>query len=596
MSDNTPETALSATEPCCGRIRTHGRRIAAALAVALMFPSCLGSSSISSDDDFMAFYDDKVDALKEVDKGVWREFKRNRGDALKALLGADGGDVDDAFFAAAVFGSEQALDYLVEEKGFKPSPYCLKRLARLGDVKMCTLLMEKYGAKPEADTLAAAARGGSLELCKYLCEKQGADAAKLANLLEILRGDAEELKRAAAEISILTDDELSAEKLAERQLEVVKFFIEKGAPISSPKAMKQLDRFNNKAVVEFLRADVAAKTPPPAPEPEPVAEPEEEKPYDFGAFFAQMEAASDRDAYIAVMKQMADLPDYRRFRVGEVVLPTEIPFEQLSSSESSKSTWWVTPSEVEILPTEESVRFYNEEIYPRYKAFFSKFALAVRTKTATVPVRTASGDDGTWTRRKHGELAMVAKTIDATFGGRGSFKIVLEKLEETDFSKLKAGSTVNCEITVIDLPEAYQSFASEPRTRYTDAEVRIWLKDAATDQRLEQYITMDMDVDKTMHTNNRALVVRGFSAGIVRRTGDAFVKVRRKMGRVWVDPKAQKPASVSYEVALRDPYEQAADDVRERRKREAEQARLQREREEERRRREEEERSPGYFD
>ncbi len=593
MSENTPEMTSSRA----AFRRVAGKRcggIALALAFALALPSCLGGASIDSDDDFMAFYDAKVSALKSVDKAVWREFMRNRGDALKALMGADGGDVDDAFYAAAVFDSENALNYLVEEKGLKPSANLLWRLASLGNTDICTKLIEKYGVQADANTLSAAALSGSLELCQYLCEKQGQDATKLSNMRNVLKCSEYELKYLAAQISALTGSELSVEKLVERQLEVVKYFIEKGAPVSSPKAMKQLSNFSNKVVVDFVQADVAAKTPPPAPEPEPVVEEPEEKPYDFSDFFAQMEAASDRDAYIAVLKKMAELPEYRHYRVGNVVYPTEIPFEQLSANESSRSTWWVSPSEVELLPTVESVKFYNEEIYPRYKAFFAKFATAERTKTFTIPLQ-AAVNEGTWTRAKHGVLAMTAKHANAMWGKGHAFRVYLVKLEETDFSKLKVGSTVNCEVTLFELPEAYKSFASGQQTRYTDAEVRIWLKDAETDTRLEQYITMDMDLGTTMHTNGKALVIRGFSSGFVH-AGDVFVSVSRKMGRVWVDPKAKKPASVSYEVSLRDPYQLAVDNVREQRKREAERARMQREQEEEQRRREEEARSPGYFD
>ncbi len=579
----------------------------AAAAVALVsLPFFLLGGSISSDEEFMKFFDEKVDCLKDDNKALWRQFKKGRAKTLRSLQCDDADRADMAFTVAALFESSEALNYLVEDKGFKPDSSCVRALAQVGNVEMCIELMEEYGVKADAATLAAAACGGSLELCKYLCETQGMDASQLSHLRDMLSCDEAKLKQLAADISILTDNELSAAELVERQREVAKYFIENGAPVDSPKAIKQLDNFENKELVAFLRPYAKPKAPTSPPVAEPEEEPEievaEEKPYDYSALFAQMEAASDHDAYIAVLKALSHMPDYRRFRVGEVVYPKEIPFEELSSREASQSTWWVTPSEVEILPTEESLKFYNEEIYPRLKAFFAKIGSGERTKTARVPVELAESE-GTWTRTKDGILAMVLKHANSIFAGPGNFKVVLEKLEETDYSKLKPGSTVNCEVTIFDVPEAYQSFAQDHQVRYADAEVRIRLKNGETGENLTQYVDMNMHVGSTTHSNRNALVFHGFGADISR-AGDVFLKVRRKVGRTWWNnSKGQKPASLDYAVELTDPAGLVARAARQEREREAARKREERERElarlrreAEQRQREEEERSPGYFD
>ncbi len=221
------------------------------LLVALLVFLCSGSS-IKSDEDFLALYDDFTEEMKEVDKDAWRKAKSERADIVKALKG-DGGLGDALEFALAA-GSKSALVYLIDEKGAKLRDKHLGLVSLGGHMEIVEYLIDEHGLTPDEETLLFACRGGQLDICKYLVKKHQVDASK-SKFLIALCADKDDYKEAAKMLSLVSGKEVKVDDVKESYVEVAEFLMEQGADPKDKLLQAVLEKSDNSKLNALLRKE-----------------------------------------------------------------------------------------------------------------------------------------------------------------------------------------------------------------------------------------------------------------------------------------------------------------------------------------------------
>ncbi len=224
----------------------------AVIVLLLLLVLLCSGSSIKSDEDFLAFYDEVMDDLKEIDKDLWRKAKSERADIVRGLKGD--GSLGEAMQFALMMGSRPAMEYLINEKGVKLRDKHLSQAALGGHLDVVEYLVEEQGLKPEERTLRMACSGGHVDVCEYLVEEQQMDATK-SQYLQALCIDKEEYKEAAKMLSLLEGKTLTVDDIKERHLEVAGYLVEQGANPKDPVLQVVMEKSDNAELNAFLRKE-----------------------------------------------------------------------------------------------------------------------------------------------------------------------------------------------------------------------------------------------------------------------------------------------------------------------------------------------------
>lgn len=217
--------------------------------------------------------------------------------------------------------------------------------------------------------------------------------------------------------------------------------------------------------------------------------------------FLEMERASSRDAYIEIFKKLPDLPEQRRYRLGVLIPPHEIPFERLSASMAARGTLWYGPSQTKVFPSPEAVQFYSETLYPKFQAFFRKIALKEQVKRIEATVEETD----------QGKMINLALGVDPLCKDMGFKVILIRPVGNYNFRSPKKGSKVMYEASVFAIPEAYKAFASDQRTNQTSTAVTLTIKNLE-DEILDSG-KKHVPVGLAMYTNSGSLVIMGWGLG-----------------------------------------------------------------------------------
>ncbi len=184
----------------------------------------LSGSSIRSDEDFLEYCDKVMEKASSFDSGFVTELNR-LGKSIEQ--GLKQGFTADAVRFAAVTGSRDALEYLVEKKGASVDMGHMNLAATFGHEEVVKYLFEKKHINPTDDTLEAACRSGNLELCKYLLEEQKV-TCHARNVLSNLSSSERVCNDIAACRSFSTGREVTGRQIMNAQVEIAHYLYEKG--------------------------------------------------------------------------------------------------------------------------------------------------------------------------------------------------------------------------------------------------------------------------------------------------------------------------------------------------------------------------------
>ncbi len=231
-----------------------------ALVIAGLF-FFVGGGSISSNEEFMDFYDDAVKELKEEHSARWADFNQRRSAVQSALLGVRGGDEKSALMVALLADSRPALDFLIMKRGFRVSNELLERAVLLGNVELCRYLIEEQACEPRDKFMSIACEAGHVEICRYLKEEQGMDATEPDLMRPLLRTDDEAYKMQLGMTALFTgkgaDSDPKAVKraivrLKENHVKVAKFLVESGLNIKDDRVRGRISQCVNEELKEYL--------------------------------------------------------------------------------------------------------------------------------------------------------------------------------------------------------------------------------------------------------------------------------------------------------------------------------------------------------
>ncbi len=279
----------------------------------------------------------------------------------------------------------------------------------------------------------------------------------------------------------------------------------------------------------LLENRVAATAAPTVTPVATVKEEAKQEAVKLSGLFSEMEKASDPKSYIAVLQKIANLPDYRSYTSGNFVAPKEIPFEQLSGEQAATSMWWYDDSgQVELLQPSESVKFYNEVLFPRYQAFFRK--MATREITSTVPVKIVKNADYLGMTMTQFNIADVVNPILQK--ENISYCAIVVRTLETSFRDVKPGDTLMAEVSIFELARAYKgNMAAEHREIVHNdladdtlcAVLKVCDKNGNTIYRRGEPVHMGPPA----YSNQSTYIFAGFGLGDDRSSGNVFLKISR---------------------------------------------------------------------
>ncbi len=234
----------------------------------------------------------------------------------------------------------------------------------------------------------------------------------------------------------------------------------------------------------------------------PQAEAPQEKKKGDEALYAAMEAASTRDDYIAVLRQMADMPDYRQYEICNLSSPEQIPFEKLSAEQARESTLWFSRYKADVCVKEESLRYFADVLYPRYQAFLRKVSSREHIAQLTIPVISHSGYTTLDIKQKVNEVFKKEKL---------GFCILLIKPKVSSFRDIKEGDNVEVEFAYYELPEPYTAFLEDQRSSMGTHAVAMKLKDA-NGKEIRSYEDK-VRIGAAFYRDGGCYIVNGFGMG-----------------------------------------------------------------------------------
>ncbi len=263
----------------------------------------------------------------------------------------------------------------------------------------------------------------------------------------------------------------------------------------------------------------------------------------LAALFDEMEAAATPQAYIRVLQRIYSLPDYRTYTSGNFVAPKEIPFDQLSGGQSATSLWWYDASgRVDIFQRPESVRFYNEVLFPRYQAFFRKLAKREYTSQVAMKIGQETGYRG-----RTITTLDICRAVNPILNRENIGDcIILMRTVETSYRDVKPGDSLKVDLSIFEIAPAYAQNignASGFTTRSSsngDGAICAVLK--VEDKQGKSIFRWGekVDIDTFAHDNGSVYVMAGYGMGHVRTTGNTFLKITRHMGEFYIS--SAKPA------------------------------------------------------
>lgn len=202
------------------------------------------------------------------------------------------------------------------------------------------------------------------------------------------------------------------------------------------------------------------------------------------AALPRIRLSETQEDHIANLKRWRLVPEWREFDVSSFSAPTAIPFERLSAAEAKRSRRWYSEASVGLSIDAKSVAYYNDEIYPAAVGFFGKIASSSNAATVnaaivSAKVRRGSADAmrkcGSEKAGNEGLLLAIADAIKPMTSGTGC-KVAVVRPKATDFSTLKVGLPLPCDVVVFTIPEAYMASVVAPRPSFGN--VVMELKDA----------------------------------------------------------------------------------------------------------------------
>ncbi len=264
-----------------------------------------------------------------------------------------------------------------------------------------------------------------------------------------------------------------------------------------------------------------------------------------------MEDARENSAYTVAMKQLRELPEYRRFVLGKRTTPEAIPLEKLSAEDARKGYSWYTGCTAEVCITPQTVAYYNQVLFPALRDFYSKVATKVNSKRCSLPVYADKGN----------LYVSTADTANKLARGLG-FVVYLCRTEQTDFSKLKAGDMLDCEIYVFGVPPVYKyavnydpkghSWERPSGKTYNSVHVRLSVENAAGKEVLHN--TDYVYVGEASCENRNSHTIVGFGAG-VNKHGDVRVRTQAVFSRFSASGVKHEPGELSFDMSLLNPAE-----------------------------------------
>lgn len=192
------------------------------------------------------------------------------------------------------------------------------------------------------------------------------------------------------------------------------------------------------------------------------------------AALPRIRLSETQEDHIANLKRWRLVPEWREFDVSSFSAPPAIPFERLSAAEAKRSRRWYSEASVGLSIDAKSVAYYNDEIYPAAVGFFGKIASSSNAATVNAAIVSAKVRRGSAeTMRKRGSekagneglLLAIADAIKPMTSGTGC-KVAVVRPKATDFSTLKVGLPLPCDVVVFTIPEAYMASVVAPRPSF----------------------------------------------------------------------------------------------------------------------------------
>ncbi len=224
---------------------------AVALLLVILF-CCSGGDAISSNEEFMEFFDDTIKEHSGDESPIWAEMHKHRSSVQAALHGVRGGDEDVALAVAVKAGSVPALDYLVMKRGFKVDDSLLEHAVLVGNLEICRYLIDVQGCEPKEKYMSHACESGYVEICRYLRDEQGLKVTDPELMTPLLRMDESAYKMQLGMVALLTGHVGDAEELKKNHVKVAKFLVESGMDLKNSNLRNRIIQCVNKDLKEYL--------------------------------------------------------------------------------------------------------------------------------------------------------------------------------------------------------------------------------------------------------------------------------------------------------------------------------------------------------
>lgn len=246
------------------------------------------------------------------------------------------------------------------------------------------------------------------------------------------------------------------------------------------------------------------------------------------AALPRIRLSQTQEDHIANLGRWRLVPDWREFDVSSFSAPAAIPFERLGADEAKRSRRWYSEASVGLSIDAKSVAYYNDEIYPAAVVFFGKIASSSNAATVNAAIESAKVRRGSFeAMRKRGSekagneglLLAIADAIKPMTSGTGC-KVAVVRPKTTDFSALKAGQTLPCDVVVFTIPEAYMASVAAPRPSFGN--VVMELKDANGSSIATQRQNVEIGPWFAVTTDKSKVFFLGFGMGFAM-NGDVYL-------------------------------------------------------------------------